>query len=360
MLNLGSALVVIAGFTRVPEPPKLINGCETINLGETQDGQLLERAGSVALAAWRIDRLQSVLTGCSIVIARNLEMLLLAARARRRYAADAALVFECLDIHRLLLHQNAVGWLLRTVETKLVEQVDLILTSSPRFVREYFQPRNFSPPIKILENKVLVQDRSLSHASQSSRASGPPWKVGWFGMLRCRRSFDILSSVACSSNGHLEVVIAGRPSPKEFSDFAEMVAKVPSVTFLGPYRSEDLSSLYGGVHFSWAVDYFEQGLNSSWLLPNRIYESSFFGAIPIALEGVETANWLVAKQIGLILTGDPEVAFSKTVSTMTDSRYCELFGALQRIPSTELIETPQSCRQLIELLENISPHTRTR
>jgi hypothetical protein len=326
----------------------------------TQDGQLLERAGSVALAAWRIDRLQSALTGCSVVIARNLEMLLLAARARRRYAADAALVFECLDIHRLLVHNNAVGWLLRTIETKFVEQVDLILTSSPRFLREYFQPRNFSPPIKILENKVLAPDRFSSHSSQSSRSSGPPWKIGWFGMLRCRRSFDILSSVAGSSNGHLEVVIAGRPSPKEFPDFAEMVAKVPSVTFLGSYRFEHLSSLYGGMHFSWAVDYFEQGLNSSWLLPNRIYESSFFGAIPIASEGVETANWLADKKIGLTLTGEPELALSKMVSTMTESRYRELFDALQRIPSTELIETPESCRQLIELLETITLHARTR
>jgi succinoglycan biosynthesis protein ExoL len=360
MLKLGSAQIVIAGFTRVPEPPRLIDGCETINLGKTQDGQLLERIGSVALAAWRINRLQGLLAGCSVVIARNLEMLLLAARARSRYAPQASLVFECLDIHRLLLRENLAGRLLRTIENRLVQQVDLILTSSPRFVSEYFKPRNLSPPTKILENKVLLPDHSSFRSNSPARPDGPPWRIGWFGMLRCRRSFEILSSAARACNGNLQVIIAGRPSPREFFDFAEMAAKAQSVTFLGPYRLEQLSALYGGVHFSWAVDYFEQGLNSSWLLPNRIYESSFFGAVPIALEGVETANWLADKQVGMTLAGDPDAALTRIVSTMTGSRYRELFDALQKIPATELIETATSCRQLIELLEAISLNPRTR
>jgi hypothetical protein len=158
----------------------------------------------------------------------------------------------------------------------------------------------------------------------------------------------------------LEVVIAGRPSPKEFPGFAEMVAKEPFVTFLGPYRFEQLPALYGGVHFSWAIDYFEQGLNSSWLLPNRIYESSLFGAVPIGSEGVETAKWLADKQIGLTLSGEPEAALSHIVSTMTDQRYRQLFDALQRIPATELVETNESCRQLIETLENIKFNARAR
>ena len=117
MLKIGAAQVVIAGFTRIPEPPEYIDGCETINLGRTEDGKLLNRIGSVASVAFRLERLgQAILAGCSVVIARNLEMLLLAARARRRYLPNAPLIFECLDIHRLLLRSNLMGHFLRTIE----------------------------------------------------------------------------------------------------------------------------------------------------------------------------------------------------------------------------------------------------
>jgi hypothetical protein len=183
-----------------------------------------------------------------------------------------------------------------------MREVDLVLTSSPRFITEYF--RKFAPPVKVLENKALLLDSGI--VRQPSLPSGPPWKLGWFGMIRCRRSFAILSDVARELGGNLQIRIAGRASPKEFPDFEKLVARSPHVTFIGSYRFEELPDLYGDVHFSWAIDFFEQGLNSSWLLPNRIYESSLFGAIPIAEEGVETARWLTEKGIGVILSGGSE------------------------------------------------------
>jgi hypothetical protein len=354
MLKAGSAQVVVIGFRRTAERPRDVEGCETVDLGETRDGAFIARIGSIASVAMRPERFDNLLRGCQVVLARNLEMLFLATKARRRYAPGATLVFECLDIHRLLLSGNLSGRLLRSIETRLMRDVDLILTSSPRFVSKYFSPRNFNRPIKIIENKVLLTDREMIRPNRSSQASGPPWKLGWFGMIRCRRSFEILSSVAREADGDLHIKIAGRPSPKEFPDFEGLVAASPYVTFTGPYRFDELPALYGDVHFSWAVDFFEHGLNSSWLLPNRIYESSFFGAVPIAVEGVETARWLAERQVGAILDGHPDVSLRNFFRTLTDGRYRQLSGALQGIPLTELAETRQSCHQLIEGLKEPS------
>jgi succinoglycan biosynthesis protein ExoL len=108
------------------------------------------------------------------------------------------------------------------------------------------------------------------------------------------------------------------------------------------------------MHFSWAVDFFEQGLNSSWLLPNRIYESSFFGSVPIAVEGVETARWLAEKQIGVILNDRPEISLRDFFRTLTDRRYRELTGALQRVPPIDLVDTEESCCQLLEAFEKLN------
>jgi hypothetical protein len=358
MLKAGCAEVKIAGFTRVAVPPTQIEGCEAVSLGLTRDGHLLERVGSVAMAALRLERLKDVLDGCQLVLARNLEMLLLASMARRRYAVHAALVFECLDIHRLLLRDAFPGRLLRAMESRLVKGVDLIMTSSPRFVSEYFKPRHLTAPIRIIENKVLLPDFGNVAPERSARRNGPPWKIGWFGMLRCRRSFDILAAVARQCGGDLEVVIAGRPSAREFPDFEGLVARSPHVTFTGPYRFDELPALYDSVHFCWAVDYFEKGLNSSWLLPNRIYESAFFGAVPIAAEGVETARWLADKHIGLTLSGDPEAALRAIVTAMTAEYYQALSSALKRVPATELADTVNTCRQLVEDLAKLNTSSR--
>ena len=66
MLKIGSGRVIVVGFTRAAEPAKLIEGCEAINLGRTKDGHLLERIGSVASVALRLDRLEPPLGGMPI------------------------------------------------------------------------------------------------------------------------------------------------------------------------------------------------------------------------------------------------------------------------------------------------------
>ncbi|WP_409977766.1 glycosyltransferase [Bradyrhizobium sp. SZCCHNPS10062] len=351
MLTAGGADVQLAGFRRTAAVPHEISGCEFVDLGQTRDGAFLARIGSVAAAGLNLGRLDQLVRGSQVVLARNLEMLYVAAKARRRYAPSAPLIYECLDIHRLLLGRALPNRLLRAMEKRLMRDVDHILTSSPRFVSEYFAPRGFDRPITILENKVLLVDREMDR--QMSRPSGPPWKIGWFGMIRCRRSLEILSAAAQAMNGLLEVRIAGRPSPKEFPDFEAQVAACPHLSFLGSYRFEDLPKLYGDVHFSWAIDFFEEGLNSSWLLPNRIYESSFFGAIPIALQGVETARWLQQRGIGAVLDGDPTASLSEFIRDLTDARYEELTAALRNVPSPDLAATRQSCGELLKSFETL-------
>ena len=84
--------------------------------------------------------------------------------------------------------------------------------------------------------------------------------------------------------GRFEIVLRGRPAYSEFTDFDGFVAAEPYLRFDGAYRNpEDLAAIYGEVHFSWAIDFFEEGLNSSWLLPNRLYEGCRYGAVPIAM-----------------------------------------------------------------------------
>ena len=130
-------------------------------------------------------------------------------------------------------------------------------------------------------------------------------KPGTLGAIRCRKSLDLLSAFTRRMEGRFEVVLRGRPAYSEFDDFDGRVAREPFIRFEGPYRNpEDLPAIYGAVDFTWAIDFFEEGRNSLWLLPNRLYEGCRHGALPIVLDGTETARLARERGIGITLSDD--------------------------------------------------------
>ncbi|MBV8426547.1 MAG: glycosyl transferase family 1 [Hyphomicrobiales bacterium] len=351
MLVAGGAAVTPIGFRRQGPPVREIEGLEAVDLGQTEDGRLLRRLFSVAGASVATRRFAEALAGADVILARNLEMLTIAARARRRHAAPARLVYECLDIHRLLLSHGLEGRLLRRLETRLWRSVDLLLTSSASFVEHYFKPRRFPGEIRLLENKVLVlRDRELPEAT-TPRAPGPPWRIGWFGMLRCHKSLELLGDLARDAGGVVEIVLRGRPSASVFPDFDAAISRYPHLRFEGPYRSpQDLRALYSDVHFSWTIDYFEEGQNSAWLLPNRVYEGTLYGAVPIYQRGVETSRWLAGHGVGVELDGLVERGVADFFHRLDALTYARLVDKVRTVPRRDLVVDRADCRELVEVL----------
>jgi hypothetical protein len=152
----------------------------------------------------------------------------------------------------------------------------------------------------MVENKLLdLERRPGAKRAFEPRRPGPPWRIGWFGMLRCRKSLNILTALAARRPDLVEVTIRGRPTPAVFDDFDQAVEGVPALDFGGPYAPQELGALYRDCHFSWAVDYYEEGLNSLMLIPNRLYESGAHGCVPLALAEVETGRWLARHGLGV-------------------------------------------------------------
>ena len=308
MLQAGGAEVTLAGFRRARQPVAGLDGILPIDLGETRDGRFAQRLAAVARAALSLRaRLQGVRKP-DVIIGRNLEMLALANRARSLFGTDTPVVYESLDIHRLLLRRDGIGRAMRRAERRLAQSCALLLTSSPAFVREYFAPyRQISAPVVLLHNKVLelADGQDDGPLQAAAPTEGEPWKIGWFGALRCRKSLELLAAFTRRMEGRYEVILRGRPAYSEFADFDAFVAAEPHIRFEGAYRNpEDLARIYGEVHFSWAIDFFEEGLNSSWLLPNRLYEGCRHGAVPIAMRKTETGRFLADRHLGLLL-GEP-------------------------------------------------------
>jgi hypothetical protein len=331
MLQAGGARVTLAGFRRSENSLAEVSGVMPIELGRTADAQFTQRIGAVAKAAFSLARRLAPVERPDVVIARNLEMLAIANRANSIFGGDVPIVYECLDVHRLLLSRGAAGKAIRAAERRFGRKARLLLTSSPAFVENYFEKLSgVDLPVFLLENKVAAFDTAVLPAMPAPRVptTGEPWKIGWFGALRCRKSLNLLADFSRKMNGRVEIVLRGRPAYSEFDDFDAFVRNEPFMTFHGPYRNpEDLAAIYNEVQFSWAIDFFEEGQNSDWLLPNRLYEGCLYGAVPVAMQGTETARMLAAMEIGLSLP-EPSAEGLCTLFDGMEGRYPELFRAV--------------------------------
>ncbi|AEH83350.1 succinoglycan biosynthesis glycosyltransferase ExoL [Sinorhizobium meliloti] len=358
-LVAGGARVTLAGFRRGDNPLAAIDGVEPIELGTTADGRFAQRIGAVARACLSLQRQLGHVRKPDVIIARNLEMLAVARRAVAFFGGTVPIVYECLDIHRLMLRKDIVGRMLRAAESQLGKDARLLITSSPAFIEHYFRPLSgIGAPPMLLENKVLEIDGTVERRTASPAESPPPgapWKIGWFGALRCRRSLALLAEFSRKMEGRFEIVLRGRPAYSEFDDFDGFVRDEPFMRFEGAYRNpEDLAEIYGEVHFTWAIDYFEEGQNSAWLLPNRLYEGCRHGRIPIAMKGTETARFLSVRSIGLVLEGADVESLATVLGPLTPNCYADAAERISRCNPGSWVFDRTDCEALVRQLATLT------
>ena len=134
LLQDGGARVLLVGFQR---REKVDWACadEVISLGLTIDADFLQRIKAVLKAASQLKTFKDKIRSCDTIVARNLEMLFLGWIARKRHGAGQPLVYECLDIHRLMVGDGLKSKVLRAVEGFLMSASSGVVISSPGFER---------------------------------------------------------------------------------------------------------------------------------------------------------------------------------------------------------------------------------
>lgn len=354
MLRLGGARVEIAGFRRADANPVDLGLPTMVEFDVTHDARMLHRLLATMRAGYRAKHWAKSFAKPDVVIARNLEMLAIANRLLPLWPEQPALVYECLDIHRLMLRDDRVGRAMRGVENRLMQRASLLLTSSPAFIENHFD-NQVAPPAKLVENKVFAPGAPAVGRNPALSGITETINVGWFGALRCRKSLAALDHVSSALEGRVEVVLRGRPALTEFADFHGTVSAAPNLTYGGTYRyPDDLADIYSGVHFIWAIDFFEEGQNSAWLLPNRIYEGCLNGAIPIALAGTQTAAFISRLGIGIVIPDIEQATLTELFSSMTPNRLHDLASGVAALDPTLFRCEAAECDQLVQQLSSLA------
>ena len=167
MLHAGGAVVSLIGFHR-GAAPAAVDGVVPRPLGRTADARLWQRAVTVLGAALSIPRWRSLFAGAEAIVARQLETLVLASLARRLLAPSVPLIFECLDIHRLMGAPGLAGRMLRAVERHLLARCQRLVVSSPHFVRAHFARVH-----RLLPDVTLIENKALAFEFDAPQAAGP-------------------------------------------------------------------------------------------------------------------------------------------------------------------------------------------
>lgn len=354
MFRLGGAEIAIAGFRRADAPRPDLPVEQVVELDITHDARMLQRLLVTLKARYRARGWAKSFARPDVIVARNLEMLAIANRLLRLWPEPPALVYECLDIHRMMLRGDGVGRAMRAVEQRLMQQTNLLLTSSPAFLTNYFDGQG-APPATLIENKVFAPGHGETGRNPALSGAAGPLRLGWFGALRCHKSLSALDELSRAMGGGLEVTLRGRPALTEFVDFHGATSGSPHLGYAGTYRyPDDLPAIYSAVHFVWAIDFFEEGQNSAWLLPNRIYEGCLNGAIPIALAGTETAAFIERLGIGVVIPNIAQDTLRGLFSSMTPERLQALAAAVAALDKSHFRSDAAECVALVARLSRVA------
>jgi succinoglycan biosynthesis protein ExoL len=325
---------------------------KNIDLGQTADGAFLQRIRQVFAGAAEAAARREELAAADVIFARNLDMLACAFLAKRKARLDTPVVYESLDIHRLLCRQDPIGRMLRWLEGRLLRRTRGLVVSSPAFLKNHFE-RYYPGQYRafLLENRLAAGADYGPRPAPKMPVEGRPLRLGWVGVLRCQRSLDLLCALADRFPDMLEIHLHGVPARKEIPVFEPEVSKHPNMIYHGRYKSpEDLSKLYSGLDMVWAGDFMEAGFNSVWLLPNRVYEGGYYCVPAIAPAGTQTAEWISERQGGFVIDEPLEETLTALIAHLVGDRAPLLSHAkaLARCPDEDFVQPAGVLSGLVE------------
>ncbi len=331
---------------------------DNVDLGRTYDGAMWQRLSSIVRAFPRLRPHYEELRKADIWVARNLDMLILAAATHKVCGASAPLVYECLDIHHLMTRSDALGSVMRAIERRLIKSSERIIVSSPGFIREYFDVHHRDQyQASIIENRLppgSVPDGRPPLGEQ--KAEHEPIVIGWYGNLRCRRSMKLLRTIAQRMPDRVRVLLYGNPSLFDLPNFMELVQDLPNLEYRGKYRyPDDLERIYGELDLIWAGDFHDARFNSRWLLPNRVYEGGYFGVPPVAPEDSETGRWVSSRSSGWTVNNPLEDSLTDLLKGLSHAQIHAQRRQLLALDRDRFVQPEQEMTIFVDQVLNRSP-----
>jgi succinoglycan biosynthesis protein ExoL len=332
-LRANEAEVWCFSFTRSHGGPSYPMSKNDIDLGMTHDGKYLHRFFRLLRATTVIWKNRATLKDAGRLYAINMDNAALAIVAGHIMASSPPIALEIADVQKAMMGSAQSARILRLIERWILKRIDLLVTTSPGFVANYFLPiQGRSSGILILENKIYPP-LSLPCRPRLPPLHGEPWVVGYFGALACEKSWAMIKQLATLLGDRVFFVLYGFPTFTNERLLREEVGVFNNIEYRGYYTYPDsIPLIYSQIHLAWGFDFRDDCANSKWCLPNRIYESGYCGVPLLAQKETETGTWVDTHKTGVTFTGDLVESLRLFLETLTLQQWEEMCAFVATAP----------------------------
>lgn len=334
MLQSEGAEVKMIGYTRKNFPFK-DNGVKCEIWGEVNHGNYFKRLFTLFATFLKV-RKESMKYDVLHCFTLDTLILLVIANSFR----TKKIVYQIQDIRTIFFDMGLKGKIASYLERKFLKKVDLLIVSSEEFYQQYFLKRYCFPIDKVIviENKIIETEHDLD---KPTCLIDNKITIGYFGVLRCNRSWDILKRFA-ELNQDVQIYIRGKVL--NIAGFDEDIKKLGNVSYGGSYVSpDDLAELYSKVSIVWAAyPYNALKKFGNWKMARtiRFYESGAFKKPMILQKGTVDAKFLNEYEIGFSVDmNDVEKAVSIMMENISKESISKWQSNLEYCPKEIFINT---------------------
>lgn len=330
-------------FRRDGEPVSPGPAWSNVDLGHLEHGRFAQRAVLYLKALYAVFANRRAIARADVVYARNLDIFLFAYLAVRLSAPwrsrGVTFVYECLDVHEALIGANWKARVLRYLERRVLAISRLLVVSSPGFMEHFFVPvQRYAGPHHWIENKLYFGSADVPRDAGVRPRQDAPLTIGWVGIIRCVKTLELLIALARAKPDDVVIRISGLVSYFLLPDFDEQIADVPNIRFEGPYDwPQGLARAYAGVDIVWSQELAWSGGNSDWLIPNRVYEASYFGVPSLSVGATQTSSIVRERKLGYVLSEPTSSALLAFIEQLDRAQLAAMQADLLARPKAQFV-----------------------
>jgi len=275
-----------------------------------------------------------------------------------------AMSFDCMLIARLcglrngfyeigdLRQAEGLGKALSFLERIFFKKISGLVLTSQHFYTDFYKQRLLLPEqrIFVIDNKVnrLLADKRPCQ----KRLTGRRVKIGLVGLLRYKRPIELLLNfvkkrpesyiIECFGDGPLKTLVESY--------------RCENIRYHGSFKNpDDVPGIYEQIDLNYVV-YDSSTRNVRLAIPNKIFESAFFGVPIVCCEGTAVGRMAMEWQIGKTVRISDETDFETDFNSIDKVWLHKCTKNCFKLPDDKLLDIGDHviCKMLSDTVHSIS------